>query len=71
MKPRWLLAVLTAAICLLAATSPAHLTSLQDVAVLERLAPRIERAQVIAPEAHDAIMHLVERIQRDVIGQPP
>ena len=38
--------------------------------MLERLAPRIERAQFIAPEAHDAIMLLVERIQREVIGQP-
>lgn len=36
-------------------------TPSQDVAVLERLAPQIERAQVIAPESRDAIMRVVDR----------
>lgn len=35
-------------------------TPREDVAVLDRLAPRIERAQTLAPEARDAIMRLVD-----------
>ena len=70
MKPRWLLAALTATICLLAMSPLLISHPYQDVALLERLAPRIERAQFIAPETHDAIMQLVERIQREAIGQP-
>jgi hypothetical protein len=60
MKPRWFVLTSIAVICgLIAATfvpSPR-----QDIAVLDRLAPRIERAQTLAPETRTAIMQVVDR----------
>jgi hypothetical protein len=60
MRPRWFFLASLAIVCaLLAATLlPTHR---QDVAVLDRLAPRIERAQMLAPETRDAIMQVVDR----------
>ena len=60
MRPRWFFLASLAIVCaLLAATLlPSHR---QDVAVLDRLAPRIERAQTLAPETRDAIMQVVDR----------
>jgi hypothetical protein len=60
MRPRWFfLASLAIVGALLAATLLP--TPRQDVAVLDRLAPRIERAQMLAPETRDAIQQLVDR----------
>lgn len=60
MKPRWFFLALVAVICgLIAATFVP--TPHRDVAVLDRLAPKIERAHMLAPETRDAIMHLVDR----------
>ena len=60
MRPRWFLLASIVVVCaLLAATLlPTHR---QDVAVLDRLAPRIERAQMLAPETRDTIMQLIDR----------
>ena len=60
MKPRWFfLASLAVVVALIATTFiPAQR---QDIAVLKQLAPRIERAQTLAPETRDAIMLLVDR----------
>jgi hypothetical protein len=60
MRPRWFFLASTAVICgLIAATFiPTHR---QDIAILDRLAPRIERAQMLAPETRDAIMRVVDR----------
>jgi hypothetical protein len=68
MRPRWfLLASIAVVIALGAATFiPTHR---QDVAVLDRLAPRIERAQTLAPETRDAIMRIVDRA-RSSNGDP-
>jgi hypothetical protein len=35
----------------------------QNIVLLERLAPRVERAQTLAPEARDAILQLVGRVR--------
>jgi len=60
MRPRWFLfASVAAVVALIAGTFIP--TSRQDVAVLDRLAPRIERAQTLAPETRDAIMQVVNR----------
>jgi hypothetical protein len=60
MRPRWFLLASIAVVCgLIAATFVP--TPRQDVAVLERLAPRIERAQTLAPETRAAIMQVVDR----------
>jgi hypothetical protein len=59
MRPRWFFLALLAVCALVAATvvpSPR-----QDVAVLDRLAPRIERTQTLTPQARDTIMQLVDR----------
>jgi hypothetical protein len=57
-------AMLTVGIALLALT-PAFLASpQQNVALLERLAPRIERAHTLAPETRDAILKVVERVRQ-------
>jgi hypothetical protein len=41
----------------------------QHVAVLERLAPRIERTHALTPESREAILQLVERV-RHAGGDP-
>jgi hypothetical protein len=41
----------------------------QEVAVLERLAPKVERTQSLAPETRDAIMQLVERVRSAPVDQ--
>lgn len=56
---RSVLASLAVVIALMA--TAVILTHRQDVAVLDRLAPRIERAQMLAPETTDTILKLVER----------
>jgi hypothetical protein len=60
MKPRWFFLASLAVVVALIATSflPTHR---RDIAVLDRLAPRIERTQTLAPETRDAIMRLVDR----------
>jgi hypothetical protein len=60
MRPRWFFVASLVIVCaLLTATLlPTHR---QDVAVLDRLAPRIERAQMLAPETRDVIMQVVDR----------
>jgi hypothetical protein len=60
MRPHWFFVASLAIVCaLLAATLlPTHR---QNVAVLDRLAPRIERAQMLAPETKDAILQVVDR----------
>jgi hypothetical protein len=68
MRPRWFFLALLAVICgLIAATfvPPPR----QDVAILDRLAPRIERANTLAPETREAIMQLVDRA-RTPTGDP-
>ncbi len=68
MKPRWFVLALVGVICLLIATTYVP-TPRQDVAVLDRLAPRIERSQALAPEARDAIMQVIDRA-RTPTGDP-
>jgi len=60
MRPRWFLLGSIVVVCVLLAAIllPTHR---QDVAVLDRLAPRIERAQTLAPETRDTIMQVVNR----------
>jgi hypothetical protein len=60
MRPRWFLLGSIVVVCALLAAIllPTHR---QDVAVLDRLAPRIERAQTLAPETRDTIMQVVNR----------
>jgi hypothetical protein len=60
MRPRWFVLALVAVVCVLIATTFVP-TPRQDVAVLDRLAPRIERATTLAPETREAIMQLVDR----------
>src|SRR5262245_198865 len=63
MRPRgFLIASTTTVVCALivATVTPTHR---QDIAVLDRLAPRIERAQTLAPETRAAILQLVDRAQ--------
>jgi hypothetical protein len=60
MKPRWFVLALVGVICLLVATTYVP-TPRQDVAVLDRLAPRIERAPALAPETRDTIMKVIDR----------
>ena len=60
MRPRWFLLASIAVVCALIAATFVP-TPRQDVAVLDRLAPRIERAQTLAPETRDAIMQVVDR----------
>jgi hypothetical protein len=67
-RPRWFVLALVAVVCMLIATTFVP-TPRQDVAVLDRLAPRIERAQVLTPETRDAIMQLVDRA-RAPTGDP-
>ena len=44
--------------------APAFIARTQhNVATLERLAPRIERATALAPETTDAIMELLDRVR--------
>jgi hypothetical protein len=64
MQPRWL--YITVAACVLPAAMliPAHRN---DLATLERLAPRIERARALTPDTKDTIMRLVNRV-RDGAG---
>ena len=68
MQPRSFYAGLALVVCLLAiiALVPA---SVHDVTVLERLAPRIERAQVLTPEAKTTIATLLDRV-RDAVTDP-
>jgi hypothetical protein len=60
MKPRWFFLALVGVICVLIATTYVP-TPRQDVAVLDRLAPRIERSQTLAPQARDKIMQVINR----------
>ncbi len=62
-SPRWsylaALAALVAVACLVSLPSPNN--ALQDVAWLERLAPQIERAQGLSPDAREAIGRVTAR----------
>ena len=60
MRPRWFFLASLAVVCALVVATFVP-TPRQDVAVLDRLAPRIERAQSLAPETRDTIMQLVDR----------
>jgi hypothetical protein len=64
MKPHWFaVAALTVAIAGLF-LAPAFVAKNQhNVALLERLAPRIERASALAPETKDAILELLDRVR--------
>ena len=66
MQPRFFYAGMALVVCLLVviALSPG---TRQDVAVLERLTPRIERAQMLDPQTRAAVLQLVERV-RDSAG---
>ena len=68
MKPRWFFLALVGMICVLVVTTYVPKPH-QDVAVLDRLVPKIERAQGLAPETRDAIMQLVDRA-RTPTGDP-
>ena len=68
MQPRWFCAA-SAVVDLRVLSAIALLGPHQDVVVLERLAPRIERAQMLAPETRDAILQLVDRV-RDTTADP-
>jgi hypothetical protein len=60
MRPRWFfLALIAVVVALVTATFVP--TPRQDVAVLDRLAPRLERAQMLPAETRDAIKQLVDR----------
>jgi hypothetical protein len=68
MTPRWFFLALIAVMCGLV-TATIVPTPRQDIAVLDRLAPRIERARMLAPETRDTIMRLVDRA-RAPTGDP-
>jgi len=69
MRPRWFVLALVAVVCVLIATTFVP-TPRRDVAVLDRLAPRIERANTLAPETREAIMQLVDRARARTGGDP-
>jgi hypothetical protein len=60
MRPRWFLLASIVVVCALLAATLIP-TPRQDIAVLDRLAPRIERAQTLAPETRDTILQLIDR----------
>lgn len=60
MTPRSFFLILIAAIVALVAAAYVP-TPRQDVAVLDRLAPQLERMQTLPPETRDAIKQLVDR----------
>jgi len=60
MRPRWFFLALIAVVVVLV-TATYVPSPRQDVAVLDRLAPRLERTQTLPPETRDAIMHLIDR----------
>ena len=62
MQPRFFYAGLALVICLLIVIALSPRTR-QDVAVLERLTPRIERAQMLDPQTRAAVLQLVERVR--------
>jgi hypothetical protein len=64
MKPRWSYAAVALGILLLAAVPLFHSRVHHDIAMLERLAPRIERAQLLAPETREAITRLLDRVNQ-------
>jgi hypothetical protein len=67
MKPRRsCLVAIAIGMLLLAAAPLLHSRVPRDVAMLERLAPRIERAHVIAPDARDVIQRLVQRVSESI-----
>ena len=68
MRPRWFFLASLAVVCALVAATTVP-TPRQDIELLDRLAPRIERAQVLAPETRDTIMQLVDRA-RAPTGDP-
>jgi hypothetical protein len=68
MRPRWFfLALLAVVVALVTATYVP--TPRQDVAVLDRLAPRLERTQTLPPETRDAVKQLIDRA-RTSTGDP-
>jgi hypothetical protein len=64
MKPRWFaLSLLAAAVLALFLAPPFFANHDQHVALLERLAPRIERSHAIAPETRESILQLVDQVR--------
>lgn len=70
MKPRWFaLALLTAAILALFLAPAFFANHNQHVALLERIAPRIERAQSLTPETREAVLQLVDFVRNAPVDQ--
>ena len=70
MNPRWIaLALLTAAILALFLAPAFFANHNQHVALLERIAPKIERAQSLTPETRDAVLQLVDFVRNAPIDQ--
>lgn len=64
MKPHWFaVAALTVGITGLFLAPVFVAKNQQNVAVLERLAPQLERASALAPETRDAIVELLDRVR--------
>jgi hypothetical protein len=64
MNPRWFaISLLTTAILALFLAPAFFKKHHQHVALLERLAPRIERAQSLTPETREAIVQLVDFVR--------
>jgi hypothetical protein len=62
----WLGALMVALLVLL--SSPLFVTTpYQQLTILERMVPRIERAQVLAPESRELIVRLLDRVREDAI----
>jgi hypothetical protein len=57
------LAIISAGVVILALTPVFVASPQQNVALLERLAPRVERARTLPPETRDAILKVVDRVR--------
>jgi hypothetical protein len=66
MTSRWSYAAVAIVILMLAAAPLFQSRIHHDIALLERLAPRIERARMLAPETREAITALLERVRQSV-----
>ena len=65
MKPRWFcIAAITLTVCIVASASRFTSSNDRHLALLERLAPKIERAQALAPASRDAIERLVDTVRQ-------
>jgi hypothetical protein len=65
MKPHWFtVAALTIIVLVLALTPPFIASPPQYAALLERLAPRIERAHALPPETRETLLQLIEKARQ-------